>query len=48
MANVYLYTHPLFTCTLLVLIGVVFGVCITLLSLEIFYVLFILHILAYS
>ncbi len=34
----YLYTHPLFTSILLVAIGLTFGVCFTLLMLEVFYV----------
>ncbi|KAK8800198.1 hypothetical protein WA171_004833, partial [Blastocystis sp. BT1] len=36
-ANMYLYTHPLFTSILLVAIGLTFGVCFTLLMLEVFY-----------
>ena len=37
-ANLYLYEHPSFTCIFLFIIGLTFGVCFTLLMLEIFYV----------
>ncbi|CBK23545.2 uncharacterized protein [Blastocystis hominis] len=34
-ANTYLFQHPLFTCSLLLVIGLVFGIAVTLLILEI-------------
>lgn len=37
-ANLYLYEHPMFTCIFLFFIGLTFGICFTLLMLEIFYV----------
>lgn len=37
-ANLYLYEHPSFTCIFLFIIGLTFGICFTLLMLEIFYV----------
>ncbi|KAK8814493.1 hypothetical protein WA538_000312, partial [Blastocystis sp. DL] len=36
-ANLYLYEHPSFTCIFLFIIGLTFGICFTLLMLEIFY-----------
>lgn len=36
-ANIYLYQHPLLTSIILFCIGLIFGICITLLTIEIIY-----------
>ena len=37
VANLFLYQHPLFTVTLLFVIGLALGMSVTFLSLEMFY-----------
>mgnify|MGYP000028955588 FL=1 len=37
VANLFLYQHPLFTVTLLFIIGLALGMSVTFLSLEVFY-----------